>query len=1019
MGQGFDVGNYQVVSSTRVGRTLFEYVLRVSITNKVATAQGLTAQVFSRSTNTVVIQGNVSFGDLAFGASTISSNTITIRQDRSAVFDPTALQWFVTAQSMPLAVTIDTPVSGLLTNGTNVVISGTVGPAVHGVLVGRTNAALTGNNFTAVFPLEEGRNIITVLATNSFGGVGSGNVTVNRDTTPPILSVDTPASGAVLASRQLTVTGQINDAVPGTVNPEQATVTVNGLSATLLNRSYSVADVLLVPGRNTINVVAHDRAGNETRKQIEVTFQDPASQKRLVALGGDAQSGMVGTLLPQPLVIELVDGDGVAQTNQPVTFTVSRNDGTLFASPESGRSLILRTDDKGQARVSFMLGTRTGSGNNQVEVTSPGVSGKLLFGANAFGSPPAKVSPLIPETQVGEVGKPLPQPWTAFVTDDGGNPVSGAPIMFMVFQGDGRIAGATTVSTNTDSDGRASVVLTLGQAAGVNNNIVYAIVPGVTNSSAVFTASAQVPQAVKDTRVVGLVLDHANRPMSNILCIIYRTTLAAVTDAQGQFVISNAPVGAIRLFVDARDRGYPGEWHTLEFDLVTVAGRDNSVDRPIYMLPLDAENAVIAGGDQDVTLHLKGMPGATMTVFAHSLHDSANQPFTNQVTWTQVNVERMPMAPPLGSQPRLVWTVQPAGLRFNPPARICIPNVGAPAGQLLEMFGFDHDLGAFVSLGTATVTADGSEVCSDPGFGVTKSGWGHFSPPPPPCTPVCGPAPADTPCVHYETIPPASKCDCPTYKAVAKDGPCDDDGDPCTRDICRNGICFHEDIEPTFSISVIPYAVRPQAVTTVTVTLQPPCPNITASFRAEAVMNSGGHSHTGNRPVGTFSASTRTTGINGTCQVRYTASSFGGVETIIVTVGGTERRADLDVRVPGLVALGGGANYDLIGWTPTHPDNHYGTPTVVAAIAAIANDYHNAFPQAQVLHINDMSLERGGLFDWQATWARPHQTHREGRDVDIRLATIPVANRPTFITICINHGAFPAIHNGNHYHLDF
>src|SRR5207244_1857882 len=122
---------------------------------------------------------------------------------------------------------------------------------------------------------------------------------------------------------------------------------------------------------------------------------------------------------------------GVTQTNQPVTFTVSRNDGTLFASPDSDRSLTLRTDDKGQARVQFMLGTRTGSGNNQVEVTSPGVNAQLLFGANAFGSPPAKVSPLIPETQVGEFGKPLPQPWTAFVTDDGGNPVPGAPISFM------------------------------------------------------------------------------------------------------------------------------------------------------------------------------------------------------------------------------------------------------------------------------------------------------------------------------------------------------------------------------------------------------------------------------------------------------------------------------------------------------------------------------------------------------------------------------------------------------------
>src|SRR6188474_3383495 len=61
-GQGFGFGNYQVVSSTRVGRTQFEYVMRVTITNKVAAAQGITAQVFSRSADTVIVEGSASFG---------------------------------------------------------------------------------------------------------------------------------------------------------------------------------------------------------------------------------------------------------------------------------------------------------------------------------------------------------------------------------------------------------------------------------------------------------------------------------------------------------------------------------------------------------------------------------------------------------------------------------------------------------------------------------------------------------------------------------------------------------------------------------------------------------------------------------------------------------------------------------------------------------------------------------------------------------------------------------------------
>jgi hypothetical protein len=40
-----------------------------------------------------------------------------------------------------------------------------------------------------------------------------------------------------------------------------------------------------------------------------------------------------------------------------------------------------------------------------------------------------------------------------------------------------------------------------------------------------------------------------------------------------------------------------------------------------------------------------------------------------------------------------------------------------------------------------------------------------------------------------------------------------------------------------------------------------------------------------------------------------------------------------------------------------------------------------------MLAFNDVSLVRGGLFDYQATWAAPHQYHRDGRDADVRANT--------------------------------
>jgi len=763
-GEDFSIGGFQVVSSNRVGRTTWDFVIRAAITNNIAAAQGISAYVLSTSPNTTPLQNTLSFGDLAVGSSLVSTSTVTIRQDRTFPFDPSALRWVISVESMPLSVNFTSPLGGGLTNGDSIVVTGTVGPGVENVLVGRMQAALAGTNFTATVVLEEGRNTISAVATNKYGGAGSANVSYTRDSTPPIVNIEAPADGNVLDTRQITVTGMVNDIVPGTVNPEQVTVMVNGLPAMVANRSYAIPDVLLVPGRNLITVMARDRAGNESKRQIEVSYVNPISQKRLVRLTGDAQTAMVGSLLPQPLVVELVDGNGVIQTNQPVTFTVTRNDGSLSTSSGSGRTLSIFTDYQGQAQVLFQLGSRTGAGNHQVEATSPGVAAPVYFCANGTGSPPARVSALIPETQVGEVGKPLPKPWTAYVTDESGNPVRDLPIAFMVFQGGGHFAGAATVNTNTDSDGRASVVFTLGPDEGINNNTVVAIVPGMTNSAATFTASGMKAQAVKDTRISGLVLDHANRPMSNIVCRVIGTFDYHYTDSQGQFVISNAPVGAVRLLVDARNRGYPGEWHYLDFDLVTIAGRDNHLDRPIYMLQLDIDSQAEVGGDRDVTLHLKGIPGSSLTIFANSVRDQNGNSVVTNVTWTQVNAERIPMAPPLGSQPIFTSAVQPPSIRFDPPARMCIPNNGIPAGQILEMYGFDHDIGTFVSSGTATVTADGALICSDPGFGMVKSGWIPFVPPPPPCTEA-----RDKPC----EVPPDDECVRHVITGI----------DPCTR--CR------------------------------------------------------------------------------------------------------------------------------------------------------------------------------------------------------------------------------------------
>jgi hypothetical protein len=89
-------------------------------------------------------------------------------------------------------------------------------------------------------PLIEGGNTLTATATDGHGHVGIASINVVRDLTPPHVAIYTPAAGARLGGSSVAVSGLVNDIVAGTVNAVNASVTVNGIPATVANRSFFV-----------------------------------------------------------------------------------------------------------------------------------------------------------------------------------------------------------------------------------------------------------------------------------------------------------------------------------------------------------------------------------------------------------------------------------------------------------------------------------------------------------------------------------------------------------------------------------------------------------------------------------------------------------------------------------------------------------------------------------------------------------------------------------------------------------
>jgi len=81
------------------------------------------------------------------------------------------------------------------------------------------------------------------------------------------------------------------------------------------------------------------------------------------------------------------------------------------------------------------------------------------------------------------------------------------------------------------------------------------------------------------------------------------------------------------------------------------------------------------------------------------------------------------------------------------------------------------------------------------------------------------------------------------------------------------------------------------------------------------------------------------------------------------------------------------------GDTVRHPDetSTSGTAKTLGALKLVADVYSvlvTPFAPGARLSINDISLSKGGLFDYRKDWVKPHQTHRKGTDVDINRAPV-------------------------------
>src|SRR5262249_28235182 len=140
---------------------------------------------------------------------------------------------------------------------------------------------------------------------------------------------------------------------------------------------------------------------------------------------------------------------------------------------------------------------------------------------------------------------------------------------------------------------------------------------------------------------------------------------------------------------------------------------------------VDARSAPNLTPEQRAALSIEVQPG--------SLVDEHGNPLGSG----QIGISTVPpelvreMLPPGVLQHTFDITVQAPGItNFRTPAPMTFPNVfNAAPGTQLDFLSFDHTTGRLVIEGTATVSADGLSVHTDPGTGITHPGWHGLTPP--------------------------------------------------------------------------------------------------------------------------------------------------------------------------------------------------------------------------------------------------------------------------------------------------
>ena len=611
-----------------------------------------------------------------------------------------------------------------------------------------------------------------------------------QDVTPPKVQID--QNSDIVTNQAFTLTGHVTDNLSG-VDSLLASIDNGVAVPVVVAQdgSFSLPVALALDGTadgtHTISLVARDAAGNQNLPTGFSFTLD--SRAPTIALGADSiQDGgtlvqgvrLVGTADPVGSSLALLTyrlDDGAAM---PMTFGLAGDfDQALnLAALETGpHTLTITARDRAGNQTTTTLDldmpalaalTVTGitptDGAGDVGVTfrpkvtfSRAVNIATLTADSFFATSSAgdKLAATIVPTMDGMAA------WLFF---DNAMPSAATVTLHVV---GGMIRGAADGSF-LDAAGTGSPSTLTSSFTTVSTTVV----PGTVLQGKVLDPGPDLqPMTFDDVRAGPDQILHTTddvylRPLEHVkVYILGRESEAVFTDAQGNFTLTNVPTGDVKVAVDGRTAtnapsGFyfpemvmasnikPGIVNTLMGSMGTNDEQSANAQDPAVYLPrvlslvlTDISNTdpttvtapLGSGSGSGSQLTADQIGQLSLTVQPGSLVDENGNPLTN----AQIGISPVPaslvrdMLPPGLLQHTFDITIQaPDTAVFTTPAVLTMPNVfNAAPGTKLNVLSFDHTTGKLVINGTATVSADGLTVTTDPDSGVSAPGWHGLTPP--------------------------------------------------------------------------------------------------------------------------------------------------------------------------------------------------------------------------------------------------------------------------------------------------